>query len=45
MIKRVKGGYAVFSHKAGHKRLSKTYKSKKAAQKRLSQIMYFKMKG
>lgn len=43
MIRKTKGGYKVVSHKG--KKLSKVYKSKKAAQKRLKQIEYFKHKG
>ena len=46
MIRKVPGGYAVFSHKAGHRRLSRVYRSKKQAAKRLKQIRYFKfLKG
>jgi hypothetical protein len=41
MIRKV-DGYAVFSHKKKHKKLSRVYKSKKAAAKRLKQIRYFK---
>ena len=43
MIKKVKGGYAVYSAN-GRKKLSKTYKSKVNAKKRLQQIEYFKKK-
>jgi len=44
MIRRMKNGWAVFSHKTG-KRLSRAYKSKKQAQKRLRQIQFFKHRG
>jgi hypothetical protein len=40
MIRKVKGGYVVKSHKG--KKLSRVYKSKKAAARRLRQIEYFK---
>ena len=43
MLRKVKGGYVVNSHKTG-KRLSRTYKSKGEAAKRLRQIQYFKRK-
>jgi len=42
MIKKVKGGYKVYSSKG--KPLSKILKTKKAAQKRLKQVEYFKHK-
>ena len=42
MIRPVKGGYKVYSEKG--KPLSKTYKTKVQAQKRLNQIEYFKNK-
>jgi len=42
MIKKVKGGYVVFSEKG--KRLSKVLKSKEAAKRRLRQVEYFKHK-
>ena len=41
MIKPVKGGFKVFSHKTG-KALSKRYHSKLGALRRLAQIRYFK---
>lgn len=40
MIIKVKGGYKVVSHTTGHS--FGTYKSKKAAEKRLAQIKRFK---
>ncbi len=40
MIRKTKGGYVVVSHTG--KRLSKVYKSKAQAHKRLAQIEYFK---
>jgi hypothetical protein len=43
MIKKVEGGYVVVSHKG--KRLSKKYKSRKAAEKRLKQVEHFKHRG
>jgi len=43
MIHKSKQGYTVYSEKG--KRLSRIYKSKKAAQKRLKQIEYFKNKN
>ena len=43
MIKKVSGGYRVYSEKG--KPLSKTYSTKAQAQKRLNQIDYFKSKG
>lgn len=42
MIKKVKGGYKVVSESG--KNLSKVYKNKATAQKRLQQIEYFKHK-
>lgn len=42
MIRQVKGGYKVYSEKG--KPLSKTYPTKGQAQRRLSQIEYFKNK-
>lgn len=44
MIAKVKGGYVVKSHD-GRKILSRPYKSKKEAAKRLAEIEYFKNKG
>lgn len=41
MIKKIKGLYYVFNH-TGVKKLSKGYRSRKAAVKRLQQIEYFK---
>lgn len=41
MIRKVRGGYAVYSHRTGRK-LSRNYRSKKAATKRLRQIQWFK---
>lgn len=43
MIRKVKGAYVVKS-KSG-KKLSRKYKSKKSAQKRLAQIEYFKKRN
>lgn len=43
MIKKVTGGYKVFSEKG--KALSRVYKSKAEAAKRLGQIEYFKHRG
>lgn len=43
MIRKVNGGYAVFSHRIG-KRLSRVYRSKAAAKKRLAQIQFFKFR-
>ena len=40
MIRSVKGGYKVYSEKG--KPLSKTYSTRQQADKRLSQIEYFK---
>lgn len=40
MIRKVSGGYVVVSHKG--KKLSRIYKSKKEAVKRLMQIEWFK---
>jgi len=40
MIRKVKGGYKVVSHKG--KNLSKVYPSRKEAEKRLREIEYFK---
>lgn len=44
MVKKVAGGYAVFSHRTG-KRLSRVYPSKEGANRRLGQIQYFKNKA
>jgi len=43
MIRKTGGGFTIYSHKG--KKLSRTYKSKKAAVKRLRQIEYFKHHG
>lgn len=43
MVRKVKGGYVVYSSKG--KKLSKVYKTKAEAVKRLRQIEYFKHKG
>lgn len=43
MIRKVKNGWAVYSEKG--EKLSKVYKSKKQARKRLQQIEYFKHKN
>jgi hypothetical protein len=43
MIRKTKGGYVVKSEKG--KKLSRVYKSRKQAVKRLQQIEYFKHKG
>lgn len=43
MIKKVNGGYKVVSEKG--KNLGGPYKSKKAAERRLAQVEYFKHKG
>lgn len=43
MIKKVNGGYVVNSEKG--KTLSRTYPTRKGAEKRLAQIEYFKSKG
>lgn len=43
MIRKVKGGYKVVSHKG--KNLGGPYGSKAAAEKRLKQVEYFKHKG
>lgn len=43
MIRKVKGGYVVVSHKG--KRLSRVYKSRKGAVERLQEIEYFKHRG
>lgn len=40
MIRKVKGGYKVVSHKG--RNLGGPYKSKAAAQRRLKQVEYFK---
>ena len=42
MIKKVKGGYKVYSESG--KPLSKTYPTKQQAQNRLKQVEYFKNK-
>lgn len=42
MIKPVKGGFIVVSHKG--KKLSRVYKTRKAAEERLRQIEYYKDK-
>lgn len=42
MIRKVSGGYKVYSEKGKH--LSKTYPTKSQAQTRLQQIEYFKSK-
>lgn len=42
MIKKVEGGYKVYSEKG--KPLSRVYSTKEQAQKRLDQIEYFKRK-
>jgi len=42
MIRKVNNGYKVYSEKG--KPLSRTYKTKQEAQKRLDQIDYFKSK-
>ena len=42
MIRKVRGGYAVFSEKG--KKLSRVYKTRKEAAKRLGQIEHFKKK-
>lgn len=42
MVRKVNGGYKVYSQSG--KPLSKTYPTKSQAQKRLSQIEYFKKK-
>ena len=44
MIKPVKGGFVVMSHKT-KKKLSRVYKKIDDAKKRLKQIQYFKRKG
>lgn len=44
MVRKVPGGYKVFSHKTG-KPLSRSYKSEEEARKRLREIAYFKYKG
>ncbi len=41
MVRKVKDGYAIFSHHTG-KRLSRVYKTKIEAAKRLRQIEFFK---
>ncbi|MGH9746855.1 MAG: hypothetical protein ACRD59_12195 [Candidatus Acidiferrales bacterium] len=41
MIKKVKGGYKVFSEKTG-KNLGSPYKTKAEAEKRLRQVEFFK---
>ncbi len=43
MIRKTKGGWVVLSEKG--KKLSRVYKSRGQAQKRLGQIEYFKHKG
>jgi hypothetical protein len=43
VIKKVSGGYKVLSEKG--KNLGGPYKTKKAAEKRLRQVEYFKHKG
>lgn len=43
MIRQVKGGYEVVSHKG--KNLGGPYKSRKAAEARLRAVEYFKHKG
>lgn len=43
MIRKVSGGYVIYSEKG--KKLSRKYKSRKEAEKRLAQIEYFKHKG
>jgi hypothetical protein len=43
MIRKVSGGYVVVSERTG-KRLSRVYRSKAQAQKRLRQIEFFKHK-
>lgn len=45
MVKKTKGGYAVYSHRKGHKKLSRTYRTLSEAAKRLQQIQYFKHAG
>jgi len=45
IVRKSGSGYKVFSHKKGHKALSRAYPSKKQAVKRLRQIQYFKNKG
>lgn len=44
MIKKTSSGYEILNH-TGTKKLSKPNMSKKAAEKRLGQIEYFKNKG
>ncbi|MBI3957115.1 MAG: hypothetical protein HY340_03965 [Candidatus Kerfeldbacteria bacterium] len=44
MIRKLKGGYAVFSHRTG-KRLSRIYKTKTEAAARLRQIRFFKYRA
>lgn len=43
MVRKVKGGYIVMGE--GGKKLSRVYKSKAQAQKRLKEIEYFKWKS
>lgn len=43
MIRKQEGGYVIYSEKG--KKLSRKYKSRKAAERRLQQIEYFKHKG
>ena len=43
MISKTKGGYVV-KNESGTKRLSKVYKTREQAEKRLTQIEYFKSK-
>lgn len=44
MIKKVNGEFFVYN-KNGKKKLSKAYKTKKGAEKRLKQIEFFKHRG
>jgi len=44
IVKKVPGGWAVFSHD-GKKQLSRVYKDKKDAERRLREIEFFKKKG
>jgi len=43
MIRSTKGGFVIFSED-GSKKLSKVYKTREEAEKRLKQIEYFKRK-